>query len=255
MNRLEKLTAPKQTITILRMVQTIPTFPADIENISLTFSDGNVFMTGQEIADILADYSAKTFLYVTAPAAEFINAIQLHWLVWQDSYRKMYSALNTAYDLLNTYEKHENSINGIKRDGQENKNTQILDVLRRKFITLTPEEWVRQHFVHFLIEHKGYPASLLANEIQLKCGDKVLRADSVLYSRELQPRMIIEYKAPHIPITQKVFDQISVYNLLLHVDFLVVSNGLEHYICKMDYESKKYVFLETIPDYSDLLTL
>ena len=80
-------------------------------------------------------------------------------------------------------------------------------------------------------------------------------ADSVLYSRELQPRMIIEYKAPHIPITQKVFDQISVYNLLLHVDFLVVSNGLEHYICKMDYESKKYVFLETIPDYSDLLTL
>ena len=86
-------------------------------------------------------------------------------------------------------------------------------------------------------------------------SDKVLRADSVLYSRELQPRMIIEYKAPHIPITQKVFDQISVYNLLLHVDFLVVSNGLEHYICKMDYESKKYVFLETIPDYSDLLTL
>ena len=142
----------------------------------------------------------------------------------------------------------------IKVSGSK-QHPQILDVLRRKFITLTPEEWVRQHFVHFLIEHKGYPASLRANEIQLKCGDKVLRADSVLYSRELQPRMIIEYKAPHIPITQKVFDQISVYNLLLHVDFLVVSNGLEHYICKMDYESKKYVFFETIPDYSDLLTL
>ncbi|MBM0156653.1 type I restriction enzyme HsdR N-terminal domain-containing protein [Segatella copri] len=124
----------------------------------------------------------------------------------------------------------------IKVSGSK-QHPQILDVLRRKFITLTPEEWVRQHFVHFLIEHKGYPASLLANEIQLKCGDKVLRADSVLYSRELQPRMIIEYKAPHIPITQKVFDQISVYNLLLHVDFLVVSNGLEHYICKMDYKS------------------
>ena len=124
MNRLEKLTAPKQTITILRMVQTIPTFPTDVENISLTFSDGNVFMTGQEIADILADYSEKTFLYVTAPADEFINAIQLHWLVWQNSYKKMYSALNTAYDLLNTYEKHENGINGVKRDGQENKNTQ-----------------------------------------------------------------------------------------------------------------------------------
>ena len=124
MNRLEKLTAPKQTITILRMVQTIPTFPNDVENISLTFSDGAVFMSGQEIADILADYSAKTFLYVTAPADEFINAIQLHWLLWRDSYKKMYSALNPAYDLLNTYEKHENGINGVKRDGQENKNTQ-----------------------------------------------------------------------------------------------------------------------------------
>mgnify|MGYP002676796553 FL=1 len=132
---------------------------------------------------------------------------------------------------------------------------QIFDILRRKYIALTPEEWVRQHFVHFLIEHKGYPPALLANEIQLKCGDKTLRADSVLYSRELRPRMIIEYKAPHITLTQKVFDQISAYNLLLHVDFLVVSNGLQHYICKMDYDGKKYLFLEDIPEYSELLTI
>lgn len=130
----------------------------------------------------------------------------------------------------------------------------ILDVLRRRFVALTPEEWVRQHFVHFLIDHKGYPAALLANEIQLKCGEKTLRADSVLYSRELVPRMIIEYKAPHIPITQKVFDQISAYNLLLHVDFLMVSNGMEHYICKMDYEAGKYSFLKEIPNYENLLT-
>ena len=123
----------------------------------------------------------------------------------------------------------------------------IFDILRKKFIALTPEEWVRQHFIHFLVEHKGYPSALLANEIQLTVGDKVLRADSVLYSRDLKPRMIIEYKAPHIPISQKVFDQISIYNMLLHVDYLVVSNGLQHYICKMDYESKKYVFLEDIP--------
>ena len=107
---------------------------------------------------------------------------------------------------------------------------QIFDILRKKYIALTPEEWVRQHFVHFLVEHKGYPAALMANEIQLKVGEKTLRADSVLYSRELKPRMIIEYKAPHIPITQKVFDQISIYNMLLHVDYLVVSNGLQHYI-------------------------
>ena len=131
---------------------------------------------------------------------------------------------------------------------------QIFDILRKKYIALTPEEWMRQHFVHFLVEHKGYPAALMANEIQLKVGEKTLRADSVLYSRELKPRMIIEYKAPHIPITQKVFDQISIYNMLLHVDYLVVSNGLQHYICKMDYNDKKYLFLEDIPDYEELLT-
>ena len=131
---------------------------------------------------------------------------------------------------------------------------QIFDILRKKYIALTPEEWVRQHFVHFLVEHKGYPAALMANEIQLKVGEKTLRADSVLYSRNLKPRMIIEYKAPHIPITQKVFDQISIYNMLLHVDYLVVSNGLQHYICKMDYNDKKYLFLEDIPDYKELLT-
>lgn len=131
---------------------------------------------------------------------------------------------------------------------------QIFDILRKKYIALTPEEWVRQHFVHFLVEHKGYPAALMANEIQLNVGEKTLRADSVLYSRNLKPRMIIEYKAPHIPITQKVFDQISIYNMLLHVDYLVVSNGLQHYICKMDYNDKKYLFLEDIPDYEELLT-
>ncbi len=130
----------------------------------------------------------------------------------------------------------------------------IFDILRKKFIALTPEEWVRQHFIHFLVEHKGYPTGLLANEVQLKVGDKQLRADSVLYSRELKPRMIIEYKAPHIPITQKVFDQITIYNMLLHVDYLIVSNGMQHYICRMDYDGKKYLFIEDIPVYEDLLT-
>ena len=130
---------------------------------------------------------------------------------------------------------------------------QIFDILRRKYIALTPEEWVRQHFVHFLINHKGYPATLLANEVKLKIGDKHLRADTVLYSRELKPRIIIEYKAPHIAITQKVFDQITVYNMLLHVDYLIVSNGLQHYCCKMDYNYQKYLYLEDIPNYDIIL--
>ena len=127
----------------------------------------------------------------------------------------------------------------------------IFDILRRKYVALTPEEWVRQHFIHFLINQKNYPATLLANEIKLQVGNKTLRADSVLYDRELRPRMIVEYKAPHIPITQKVFDQISTYNML-HVDYLVVSNGLQHYCCKMDYDNQKYLFLEDIPDYQNI---
>ncbi len=128
----------------------------------------------------------------------------------------------------------------------------ILDILRRKYVALTPEEWVRQHFVHFLIEQKGYPATLLANEVQLNVGNKLLRADSVLYGSDLHPRMIIEYKAPTVSITQKVFDQISVYNMLLKVDYLVVSNGINHYVCKMNYENQKYFFLREIPEYKDL---
>jgi hypothetical protein len=129
---------------------------------------------------------------------------------------------------------------------------QIFDFLRRKWVTLTPEEWVRQHFTHFLVEHKNYPQALLANEVELRIGEKRLRCDTLLYNKELRPRMIIEYKAPTIQIQQKTFDQISVYNLLLKVDYLVVSNGLCHYCCKMDYERQSYQFLEDIPDYETI---
>lgn len=129
---------------------------------------------------------------------------------------------------------------------------QIFDILRRKYVALTPEEWVRQHFVHFLVEHLGYPAALLGNEISLECGNKKLRADTVLYTRQLVPRAIIEYKAPSVKITQRVFDQIASYNILLHVDYLIVSNGLSHYCCKMDYDNNTYTFLEGIPPYEAL---
>ena len=129
---------------------------------------------------------------------------------------------------------------------------QVFDILRRKYVALTPEEWARQHFIHYLIEHKNYPASLLANEVPLQIGEKRMRADSVLYDNQLHPRIIIEYKAPNITLTQKVFDQITVYNLLLHVDYLIVSNGMTTYICKMDYEKQTYKFLETIPNYENI---
>ena len=129
---------------------------------------------------------------------------------------------------------------------------QVYDILRRRYVALTPEEWVRQHFVHFLIEHKGYPKGLLANEVELRVGEKRLRCDTLLYDRTLQPQMIVEYKAPTIAITQHVFDQIAAYNIILHVDYLIVSNGLQHYCCRMDYSRKTYTFLQDIPNYCDI---
>ena len=138
------------------------------------------------------------------------------------------------------------------RLGGTREKPEIFDFLRRRFVKLTPEEWVRQHFVHWLVEHKGYPKGLLGNEIELRLGEKKLRCDSILYDQQAQPKMIIEYKAPTIELTQKVFDQISAYNLLLHVDYLVVSNGLQHYCCKMNYEQNCYDFLTDIPDYDKI---
>ena len=105
----------------------------------------------------------------------------------------------------------------------------IFDVIRKRYVALTPEEWVRQHFVHFLIDHKQYPSALLANEVLLNLNGTKKRCDTVLYTRDLSSKMSIEYKAPHIEITQSVFDQITRYNMVLKVDYLIVSNGMQHF--------------------------
>ena len=128
----------------------------------------------------------------------------------------------------------------------------VFDILRRRYVALTPEEWVRQHFVNYLINHLGYPAPLLANEVQLTVGEKHLRADTVLFSRDMRPRMIVEYKAPSVAITPDVFNQIAVYNTLLHVDYLVVSNGIEHYCRRIDYTTGQALPLDHIPTYDML---
>lgn len=129
---------------------------------------------------------------------------------------------------------------------------QVFDPLRQRWVALTPEEWVRQHFTHWLTTELNYPTQLLANEVHLRIGQKELRADSVLYDTSLQPRMIIEYKAPHIAITQKVFNQILAYNMELHAEYLVISNGISHYCCKYSDNGKKYLFLDHIPNYENL---
>ena len=128
----------------------------------------------------------------------------------------------------------------------------IFDPLRRKYVALTPEEWVRQHFTHYLLHYKGYPQGLLANEIQITLNGMKRRCDTVLYNRDMTARMIIEYKAPEIEITQSVFDQIMRYNMVLKVDYLIVSNGMNHYCCRMDYSNNSYRFLPSIPDYNTL---
>lgn len=128
----------------------------------------------------------------------------------------------------------------------------IFDILRRKYVALTSEEWVRQHFIHFLIEIKNYPPSLMANEISLSLNGMSKRCDTVLYNKDLTAKMIIEYKSPNIGISQKAFTQICHYNMALKVDYLIVSNGLNHYCCKMDYANQNYMFLEDIPDYHSL---
>ena len=128
----------------------------------------------------------------------------------------------------------------------------IFDVIRRKYVALTPEEWVRQHFVHYLIEQLGYPQELLANEVEVSLNGTSKRCDTVLYDRDLQARMIVEYKAADVNISQKVFNQIMRYNMVLRVQYLIVSNGLEHYCCKLDYSNNSYEFLSEIPSYNSL---
>ncbi|MDR2951331.1 MAG: type I restriction enzyme HsdR N-terminal domain-containing protein [Prevotella sp.] len=140
------------------------------------------------------------------------------------------------------------NINVKKTDGK----LSVWDPLRRKFVALTPEEWVRQHFVNFLLTEKGYPSALVANEIQINLNNQKRRCDSVIYDRNLTPLMIIEYKAPDVNITQSVFDQIVRYNIVLKVKYLIVSNGMNHFCCEMNYVDQTFCYLPDIPLYTDL---
>lgn len=129
---------------------------------------------------------------------------------------------------------------------------QIFDCLRHKFVALTPEEWVRQHFIAFLIQHKNYPASLMANEIAISLNNTKRRCDTVVFDKTGKPLVIIEYKAESVEITQKVFDQIVRYNMVLKAQYLIVSNGMKHYCCRIDYDNHTYHFLQDIPPYDSL---
>ncbi|WP_372751198.1 type I restriction enzyme HsdR N-terminal domain-containing protein [Labilibaculum sp.] len=128
----------------------------------------------------------------------------------------------------------------------------IFDSIRKKYVVLTPEEWVRQNFIQYLVTEKGFPASLIAVEKKVDVNLLPQRSDVILYGCNAQPIMIVECKSVKIKITQNVFNQIARYNMKLRVPFLVVSNGLQHYCCQMDYENKSFAFLPEIPLYANI---
>jgi hypothetical protein len=136
------------------------------------------------------------------------------------------------------------------KEGQE----MILDPIRKKLVKLTPEEWVRQNFVQYLIVEGKYPAGLIGIEVMSKYNNLKKRVDILIHDRTGKPVMIVECKSPDIKIDDKVFDQIVCYNMGFKVPYILVTNGLDHYACRIDYETNKYEFLLVIPLYEDLLT-
>lgn len=125
----------------------------------------------------------------------------------------------------------------------------IFDEIRKKFIILTPEEWVRQHCVQYLIQEKKYPKTLINVEKELMVNDRRKRYDIVVFNSDGSIHVLIECKAPTVAITQETFDQIARYNFTLNANYLMVTNGLNHYYCKMNFVEKSYHFLQEIPQY------
>jgi type I site-specific restriction endonuclease len=137
---------------------------------------------------------------------------------------------------------------------KQNEKLVIFDSQRKRYVALTPEEWVRQNFIRFLIEEKGYPAAYIAIEKQLNMNGMKKRCDAILYNEHAQPFLIIELKAPNVAISQATFDQVAVYNAKLKVDFFIISNGIEHFCCKVNLETARYEFFPEIPDFNQIVT-
>jgi hypothetical protein len=128
----------------------------------------------------------------------------------------------------------------------------IFDSIRKKFVLLTPEEWVRQNFLQYLISEKHYSPNLMRVEMHFKLEKTDYRADIVAFNRSSKPVLIVECKAPEVKINQKQFDQIARYNFQFRVSYLIVTNGLQHYCCYIDFGKGSYSFLKDIPDFSEI---
>jgi hypothetical protein len=128
----------------------------------------------------------------------------------------------------------------------------IFDSIRKKYLVLTPEEWVRQNFIQFLIQEKGFPASLVEIEKGLKLNELQKRADAVISNNNGFPIVLIEFKATSVKITQETFEQVARYNSIFKVPYLIVSNGLEHFCAKIDFTQNSFEFLKEVPNYKEL---
>ena len=155
---------------------------------------------------------------------------------------------NNGYEMLQPLNLPEYPCKIRRQDDQ----VSIFDVIRKKYVALTPEEWVRQNFLNYLMNSLGYPSSLIRVEAAIRLNGMAKRCDAVVYNRRAEPLMILEFKAQHIPLNQDVFDQAARYNLRIGVSYLVLSNGMEHYCCKTNPDAGGYKFLEAVPEYFDL---
>ena len=132
---------------------------------------------------------------------------------------------------------------------KQNSKPYVFDVLRKKYVCLTPEEWVRQSFLHFLIFHLQYPQGLIALEAPINLNDNKLRSDIVVFDKQGKPALLVECKAAHVEISQQTFDQVIVYNMKLNAPYLIVTNGLKHYCFRQPSLGQEIEFLKNIPAY------
>jgi len=132
---------------------------------------------------------------------------------------------------------------------EEGSKINIFDTVRKKFVLLTSEEWVRQNFIRYLIHEKKYPQSLMAVEKQISLNRKLFRFDLVVYGRNGKPLLVAEFKSPETKINQGTFDQAVRYNMALKVKIIIVSNGLQHFVCEIDYDTMSYKYLNEVPGY------
>jgi hypothetical protein len=160
---------------------------------------------------------------------------------------------NSTYDFTNVYKMQQLNFPLFEfKIRNFNNRQEIFDPVRHKYVSLTPEEWVRQHLIAYLTDIKGYPVTIIGVEKQLLLNKMPKRFDLVVFNRNANPLILAECKAPGVEITEKAFDQAARYNMLLQADYFLITNGIDHYPCRLDYKNKQYIFIEDVPHFDEV---